>query len=43
MMRVRNHKGFGHGLKPGTDEDINCSSCIKEKAAGITPDITGED
>ena len=42
-MRIREHKGFGHGLRPGTDEDINCLSCQKEKAEGKTPVINGKD
>jgi hypothetical protein len=37
FMRVREHRGFGHGLRPGTDRDINCPSCKREDAApGIT-------
>jgi len=40
MFDVRNHPGFGHGLRPGTTEDINCPSCKREKAAGVVPDIT---
>jgi hypothetical protein len=39
-MDVRNHKNWGHGLKPGTTEDINCHACKREKAAGKVPDIT---
>lgn len=31
-MDVREHQDFGHGLRPGTDRDINCSSCIREDA-----------
>lgn len=31
-MRVRDHRGFSHGLRPGTDRDINCGSCIQEDA-----------
>jgi hypothetical protein len=42
-MRVRQHKGFGHGLRPNTDQDINCTSCIREHANGVEPTITGED
>lgn len=42
-MRVRNHKGFGHGLRPGTDQDMNCLSCQREQAEGTEPVITGED
>jgi hypothetical protein len=29
-FRVREHRGFGHGLAPGTDRDINCGSCTRE-------------
>jgi hypothetical protein len=39
-MLIRNHRGFGHGLKPGTTRDLNCPSCTAEAAAGIMPDIT---
>jgi hypothetical protein len=42
-MRIREHKGFGHGLRPGTTEDINCPICKREKAEGTEPVITGED
>lgn len=42
-MRIREHRGFGHGLRPGTDEDINCPSCKAEKEAGKAPLITGDD
>jgi hypothetical protein len=42
-MRVRHHKGFGHGLRPGTGHDMNCASCQREHAAGTTPVITGQD
>lgn len=41
-MDVRNHKNWGHGLKPGTTEDINCHACKREKAEGKVPDITRE-
>ena len=40
MFDVRNHDGFGHGLKPGTTEDINCGACKRERAEGIEPHIT---
>jgi len=30
LMRVRDHRGFSHGLKPGDDKDICCVSCIRE-------------
>lgn len=39
-MRIRNHHDFGHGLRDGTDEDINCLSCQREKHDGDTPDIS---
>jgi hypothetical protein len=39
-MRVRNHRGFGHGLNPGTDHDMNCPSCQREREQGVAPDIT---
>jgi hypothetical protein len=42
-MQVREHHGFGHGLTPGTTEDINCVSCKREKAEGAEPHITGYD
>ena len=42
-MNVRYHRGFGHGLQPGTDHDINCGSCQREGVAGQTPVITGTD
>jgi hypothetical protein len=41
-MDIRNHRGFGHGLRPGTTEDINCLSCQREKAGGLAPDIEGK-
>jgi hypothetical protein len=31
-FRIRYHKTYGHGLRPGTDRDINCGSCIQEDA-----------
>lgn len=40
MFDVRNHGNFGHSLKPGTIEDINCHECKAEKAAGQEPNIT---
>lgn len=39
-MNIRHHNGFGHGLRPGTDYDINCLSCQQERAQGIPPVIT---
>lgn len=29
-MRVREHRGFGHGLRPGEAGDLNCAACIRE-------------
>jgi hypothetical protein len=31
-MEMRHHKGFSHGLRPGTTRDINCGACIQEDA-----------
>lgn len=42
-MRIIHHKGFGHGLRPGHNHDINCGSCIREVAEGVEPEITGTD
>lgn len=42
-MRVREHSGWGHGLPPGTNHDINCKACRREKAEGKEPVITGTD
>lgn len=28
--RVREHRGYGHGLRPGEDRDLNCPSCKAE-------------
>ena len=42
-MRIRTHGSFGHGLEPGTDHDISCSICVHERAAGVTPSISGSD
>ena len=42
-MDVRYHKGFGHGLTPGQTQDLNCSSCQREKAEGQEPNITRYD
>ena len=39
-MRIREHHGFGHGLRPGDDWDMNCPSCKAEREAGKTPVIT---
>lgn len=29
-MEIREHKSWGHGLRPGTTHDINCLACQKE-------------
>jgi hypothetical protein len=29
-MIIKYHKGFGHGLRPGTTHDMNCTACIAE-------------
>ena len=42
-MRVREHHGFGHELRPGETRDINCTACKQEQAAGTEPVITGHD
>jgi hypothetical protein len=42
-MRIRHHHGFGHGLRPGEDRDLNCTSCKSEREAGTEPIITGSD
>lgn len=39
VMRVRHHQGFGHGLEPGTDRDINCPSCKREDTVLTETDI----
>lgn len=36
-MRIREHHGFGHGLTPGHDSDLNCPSCKTEAALGVLP------
>lgn len=38
-MRIREHKGFGHGLREGQDSDLNCRSCKTENALGFYPVI----
>lgn len=40
VVRVRHHKGFGHGLRPGCDSDMNCLSCKREQKEGRRPVIT---
>lgn len=42
-MRIRQHNGFGHGLEPGRNQDINCPSCKQEREANIEPTIEGDD
>lgn len=42
-MRTRMHRGFGHGLHPGSDQDLNCTSCKQEREAGQWPVIAGEE
>jgi hypothetical protein len=39
-FRVREHHGYGHGLQPGTDHDLNCGSCQRDRTAGVAPVIT---
>ena len=39
-MRIREHRGYGHGLRPGTDWDMNCPNCQRDKRLGIAPVIT---
>ena len=38
-FRVREHRGFGHGLAPGTVSDMNCPSCKREGAVYTSDDI----
>lgn len=40
VFRSRRHRGFSHGLRPGTDHDINCISCQREHERGQRPLIT---
>lgn len=42
-MRVREHHGYGHGLRPGEDRDLNCPSCKREQQSGTEPRITGHE
>lgn len=37
---IRHHKGWSHGLPPGYNADINCTSCRSEHERGIQPYIT---
>lgn len=39
-MDIREHRGFGHGLKPGTTSDINCGSCKSEDEGQVRPLFT---
>jgi len=39
-MRIRQHHGYGHGLNPGDNSDLNCPSCQDDIAEGIPPVIT---
>lgn len=32
-MEIREHHGFGHGLRPGETWDMNCLSCRREDEA----------
>jgi hypothetical protein len=29
-MNIREHRGFGHGLRPGESHDMNCHACTRE-------------
>jgi hypothetical protein len=29
-MRVRWHRSYGHGLRPGEDRDLGCPNCTRE-------------
>jgi hypothetical protein len=40
-VRVREHKGFGHGLRSGDTYDMNCPSCQRERAEDVL--VPGED
>jgi hypothetical protein len=42
-MRIREHGGFAHGLRPGTGAGLGCHACQAEAAAGTPPRITGSD
>lgn len=42
-MRIRQHRNYGHGLTLGTDHDINCRECQRDRAAGVAPVITGSE
>lgn len=33
------HKGWGHGLSPGTTFDLCCIACKRERAEGTEPNI----
>lgn len=32
-MKTRHHRDYGHGLAPGTDYDINCLHCRRDRVA----------
>lgn len=39
-MRIRNHGNYGHGLREGTDWDMNCPTCQFDRERGNAPVIT---
>lgn len=41
-FRVREHKDWGLGLRPGITGDTNCAACRREDGAGQRPLITVE-
>jgi len=36
VLRIREHRGFGHGLRVGLDHAINCESCKRERFTSHT-------
>lgn len=40
QFRVREHHGWGHGLRPGTTSDLVCTACKRERAEGLIPVIS---
>lgn len=40
-MNTREHKGFAHGLRPGTTADMNCLSCRYDDAPPAADQLTG--
>lgn len=41
-FRVREHRGFGHGLRPGENRDLGCPSCTREDRNRVPcPDCGG--